>query len=153
MNRYLLDEEGIPVDNEIAIKVSLKASLILSHIRQLKEKGVRVFTVRQLPILIRMFSEQTIKRELEKLIKHGFIEKHKLTPEEKRTLFSSGINSNQNGVGDVSCVWCGCKTYSPHEHHFPISKSKGGKNIILVCPNCHYGYHSLRCEIKEVRQI
>lgn len=41
------------------------------------------------------------------------------------------------------CEWCGNKTYALQEHHFPIPKSKGGKETVLICPNCHYEYHAI----------
>jgi len=41
------------------------------------------------------------------------------------------------------CSWCNCSTTSLHEHHYPLSKSKGGKQVIGICPNCHSEFHRL----------
>lgn len=48
-------------------------------------------------------------------------------------------NKNKGGT----CDWCGCRTFALQEHHFPIPKSKGGKDIVKICPNCHYEYHKI----------
>ena len=46
-----------------------------------------------------------------------------------------------------TCEWCNNDCYILHEHHFPIPKKQGGKEIVKICPNCHYTFHSLENEI------
>ena len=41
------------------------------------------------------------------------------------------------------CDWCNMESYILQEHHYPIPKIKGGKNIVKICPNCHYTFHKL----------
>ena len=41
------------------------------------------------------------------------------------------------------CEWCHNKSYVLQQHHFPISKKDGGKEIVNICPNCHCTYHEL----------
>lgn len=48
----------------------------------------------------------------------------------------------QKGTGG-KCQWCGTKTKALQKHHFPIPASKGGKDTVLICPNCHYEYHKI----------
>lgn len=47
---------------------------------------------------------------------------------------------NRKGQG-TKCEWCGYKTFALQEHHYPIPKSKGGTQTVLICPNCHCEYH------------
>ena len=41
------------------------------------------------------------------------------------------------------CEWCNKKTLIIHEHHYPIEKNKGGKEVVKICPTCHFEYHLL----------
>ena len=52
----------------------------------------------------------------------------------------------KNSHKGLKCEWCGNESYILQQHHYPIPRSKGGTNIVNICPNCHYTYHSL---IKE----
>lgn len=45
------------------------------------------------------------------------------------------------GFGSKVCIWCGVYTSVLHEHHYPIPKSKGGTEIVSICPNCHHEFH------------
>lgn len=47
------------------------------------------------------------------------------------------------------CDWCGQECYVLQEHHYPISAKNGGKEIVKICPNCHYTFHKLEAEIYE----
>lgn len=51
------------------------------------------------------------------------------------------IMSNK-GNGDKVCEWCGCKTSVLHNHHFPIPKRLGGKEVVHICSNCHHEFHA-----------
>lgn len=46
----------------------------------------------------------------------------------------------RKGQGE-ECEWCGLYTFAIQEHHYPIPKSKGGKETVRICPNCHSEYH------------
>lgn len=41
------------------------------------------------------------------------------------------------------CEWCGKETLVIHDHHFPIPKAAGGKEVVKICPTCHFEYHLL----------
>lgn len=42
-----------------------------------------------------------------------------------------------------TCEWCQEKTNAIQEHHYPIPRCKGGKEIVKICPNCHFEYHQI----------
>ena len=46
-----------------------------------------------------------------------------------------------------ACEWCGCKTTILHKHHYPIPKRLGGKEVVNICPTCHYEFHSKEREM------
>ena len=52
-------------------------------------------------------------------------------------------NKNLNGLGfgNKKCSWCGINTSVLHGHHYPIPKSKGGTEIVNICPNSHHEFH------------
>ena len=41
------------------------------------------------------------------------------------------------------CEWCGRRVLIIHQHHFPIPKAQGGKDVVHICPTCHFEYHLL----------
>ena len=51
------------------------------------------------------------------------------------------------GEGEKICEWCGCKTTILHNHHFPIPKRLGGKEVVHICSNCHTEFHSKEREM------
>ena len=51
--------------------------------------------------------------------------------------------SNNKSNPKFKCEWCGCGCNVINEHHYPIPKSKGGTDIVKICPNCHSEFHSL----------
>lgn len=80
---------------------------------------------------------RTIKKRLYKL---GYISKRYINPYD---LKSKTINFSHLGL---KCEWCGKECYVLHKHHFPISSKDGGKEIVNICPNCHYTFHKLEEE-------
>ena len=50
------------------------------------------------------------------------------------------INNSHSGK---ICEWCGKESYVLQKHHYPIPHSKGGKDVVNICPNCHYTYHTV----------
>ena len=80
-----------------------------------------------------------IKKKLKKLkLLNNYI-----LPEQAKELVLLNKNKGQ------TCQWCGIKTNAIQEHHYPIPKSKGGKEIVKICPNCHYEYHLIYKEKKN----
>ena len=90
--------------------------------------------------MLKSYSRTRIIQAKNKLVELGFI---KLITDCEKAKEIVLKNKNKGFI----CEWCGCKTNAIQEHHFPIPKSKGGKDIVKICPNCHYEYHLI---IKEV---
>ena len=100
--------------------------------------------INELPILD--ISKQACKDRIKKMCEFNLIEPT-LTPEtlDDEDVIDLLINKNLKGfgLGNFSCKWCGIKTLTLHAHHYPIPKSKGGTETVLICPNCHYEFHSM----------
>ena len=52
----------------------------------------------------------------------------------------------ENSHKGLICEWCNKESYILQEHHYPISRKNGGKNIVRICPNCHYTFHKIISE-------
>lgn len=81
--------------------------------------------------LIRDGFLKTTKQDVYKA-KDLIISKHKIQYKEK----NETINKNH-------CEWCNIETFMIHKHHFPVARSMGGVDIVNICPNCHYSFHSM----------
>lgn len=66
----------------------------------------------------------------------------KITPEDVKEFTIK--NSNKGLI----CQWCGKQSFILHKHHYPILASNGGKDIVNICPNCHYTYHKVMGEME-----
>lgn len=84
--------------------------------------------------MLEVCSKQALLRIKRKLRKLNLLNQN-LSPTEVKNI----VLKNKN-IGYV-CEWCKTKTNAIQEHHYPIPKSKGGKEIVKICPNCHYEYH------------
>lgn len=80
---------------------------------------------------------KSIKKKLKKL---NIIKEEKYTVEE---LKEATIQLSHKGL---KCEWCNQETYILHKHHYPISHKNGGKEVVNICPNCHYTFHKLESE-------
>lgn len=47
----------------------------------------------------------------------------------------------QNVLLVGKCEWCGREDVPLIKHHHPVTQSKGGKDTVNICPNCHYRFH------------
>lgn len=83
-----------------------------------------------------------LKREQLKLIKKRLCELGYITKKVNNVelLKEKTILLSHSGY---KCEWCGNECYILHKHHYPKSLQEGGKNIVNICPNCHYTFHSL----------
>ena len=81
-------------------------------------------------------SPSTVYRVRKSLQAKNYIKQIDSPYEAKQTVL------NLVGVGE-ECEWCHNKTLVLHEHHFPISKSDGGTEVVRICPNCHANYHKI----------
>lgn len=87
-------------------------------------------------IMLEVVSINTINSIKKMLEKYNLLKKITNSEEAKNIVLKN------KGQGK-SCEWCGAKTYALQRHHYPIPKHKGGKETVLICPNCHYEYHSI----------
>ena len=87
------------------------------------------------------------KMQLWKTKKHllelGYL---KVKPQDIETLKKETIKKSHKGN---KCEWCKKESYILQKHHFPIPQKDGGKDIVNICPNCHYTFHKLQSEIYE----
>lgn len=66
--------------------------------------------------------------------------------EDRKTVEEMLRNKHPQGSpsgGPERCAWCGCGTYSLHDHHYPKHRQEGGTEVVRICPNCHSEYHHL----------
>lgn len=78
-----------------------------------------------------------------KLFELGFL---KVKEKNIETLKEETIKKSHKGN---KCEWCGKECYILQEHHYPIPAKNGGKEIVKICPNCHYTFHKLENENYE----
>lgn len=88
-----------------------------------------------------ILGKKVIKSNIRKLEKLGILPKNIHSPQEIAEILK---NKPTEGVGRHVCEWCSRKTLLLHEHHFPISKLKGGTETVRICGTCHYEYHHLQ---------
>lgn len=89
-------------------------------------------------IMSNQYNKQTISKIKKSLIKKGYIDNN-----ETHDAWQAKLNVLLNKDTGIKCEWCGIKTNAIQEHHFPITKANGGKNIVRICPNCHSEFHKL----------
>ena len=82
-----------------------------------------------------------VSRGMRRLIKSGYISKNNLKPEEIKSLCTQKSNIIHILSGYDKCDWCGCRSITMNEHHYPIRANAGGEDVVLICPDCHYSYH------------
>lgn len=75
-----------------------------------------------------------IKKRLYKL---KYLNIKRMTPNEIK---EKTIRLSHKGL---KCEWCKKESYILHKHHYPLSAREGGKEVVNICPNCHYTYHSI----------
>jgi len=89
-------------------------------------------------------SKSSILRIKQRLADLGYI-KYIDDPEQAKQFVIDMLDE-----GDT-CDWCGRKNYVLHEHHYPVSKSKGGVDTVRICPNCHANFHYVFKEDNNAR--
>ena len=94
---------------------------------------------------------EEVKEQYYKIPKVFMLEESKYFEMSAMAKLIYSILSDRNSVsiknkfnnGDLTCEWCGTKTFMLNSHHYPIPKSQGGKKVVHICPNCHYEFHYL----------
>ena len=85
-----------------------------------------------------MISNTSVCNIRKKLIKLGYIQ----IPQSKNPIEAKQLTIENSHKGSI-CEWCKNECYVLQEHHYPIPKRLGGKNIVKICPNCHYTFHKI----------
>lgn len=94
-------------------------------------------------IMQEQYSLRTIQSIRKHLMELGMIEqKLTLSPEDAK------LYTIYNSHKGIKCEWCGRESNVIQKHHFPILAKDGGKDVVMICPNCHYTYHKVM-EVKE----
>ena len=137
MDEFLVSDEVLEVDKNLAIRLGLNNAIIYSC--SMKE---RTTNANHLSKILTFFSKSTIKRSIAHLKAAGFLKEESREPEE---LKSRVINGHH--LKDKTCEWCEGRSMVLHEHHYPIPRRLGGKDVVNICPNCHYGYHYLEKDL------
>ncbi len=83
-------------------------------------------------------SHSTVNRTLRILEKKGYIE----IGDKNIVEHLKAKNLHGLGYGDKVCEWCGVKTTVLEEHHYPIPRADGGKEVVHICPTCHREFHN-----------
>lgn len=145
INELFDDGDILYADKNLAKELGLNTAVVFAALQKYNEVekdaceeqnafDIKYIQERYLPF----FSIDTIKRTIEKLKQQGYLNKKKISAEEIKEIV---INGKKNPK--YVCEWCGCGCNVLNEHHYPIPKSKGGKKIVKICPNCHYEFHSI----------
>lgn len=92
-------------------------------------------------------TERQIIDAISRLCTNHYLIQYQLSMDEINKFFSKKTprkfpTLNYN-VQIYTCAWCKSDTFILHEHHHPTPKSEGGKEIVQLCPNCHFEYHYL----------
>lgn len=87
--------------------------------------------------------KDTLNRRIASLCKKGIIEKIN-SDDFIVGLLKSKKPSIIKIKGAVKCNWCKGVVVYLQEHHHPIRACDGGKDIVRICPSCHYEYHYLK---------
>ena len=88
-------------------------------------------------------NKSKLYRAKKHLYKLGYLKLKNMNVE---TIKEETIKKSHKGK---KCEWCKKECYILQEHHFPISAKNGGKEIVNICPNCHYTFHKLESEKYE----
>lgn len=89
------------------------------------------------------FNQWKLSKVKKKLYKLNYLKKQIIHP---NIIKEKTIQLSYKGK---KCDWCGNECYILQKHHYPILAKDGGKEIVNICPNCHYTYHSLLGEQYE----
>ena len=129
------DFDGFYMPKEICdLPINIKYKVYLSILKQTKNESLTDYLMSYAAPKITI---SRIKKELKKL---GYIEEETFDPYQAQNKVIREKNSG------ITCEWCGYKTNAIQEHHFPIPKCKGGKEVVKICPNCHFEYHRIMKE-------
>ena len=134
-----INKQKWAIENDLSL-----AELILTEyaIIEYIEKGYvwleNCFLEDTFPIL--KMKSDTISRKINNLINKNIL--NPFSNEEIVKILKNKSTYNKNkGIGGNVCEWCKGYTTKLHKHHYPIPRKDGGKEIVNICPNCHYEFH------------
>ena len=86
-------------------------------------------------------TEGSIAVTLSELRKAGFILQAKYLPENAREVVQNGLTVTTHQR--QACEWCKRPVIALQRHHYPVSRTSGGKLTVDICGTCHADYHAL----------
>jgi len=99
--------------------------------------------------LLKIKDKAAISRRIKKLEKIGFIKVFRAPDRSCYVRLTEKIKELDFDGRKPICEWCGKKTWDIVLHHYPIPKSKGGKQVVNICEECHskfhYGHNQWKC--------
>jgi len=140
-SKLLINEPLLPIDIVLAVEYGIRTAVVASLIKRGPYGTVDYQSI--LSVFDRIISRTTIKRILSRLEKDGIVSRLETSPDLIKAFLTLKKRLKGRGAGIYTCLWCEVKTPVLEEHHFPISKAEGGKEIVSICANCHREYHHL----------
>lgn len=127
-------DDCIEIDKQIIRLVGTKASYVYASIKKIGYLNVNDI------VDDGILSKKEVTTSFEKLINANLIYRLENNVIEVADLLKNK-SCNGKGIGNKKCDWCECNTFIIHEHHYPIEKQYGGKEIVRICPTCHQEFH------------
>lgn len=87
-------------------------------------------------------AKDSIRKALLELHGNDWLDSRIYTPVEIKDLLCEK-QPQYLSIGGLQCQWCNGRTIALQEHHYPISKSKGGTEVVSICASCHFEFHQL----------
>ena len=144
------DNRFLYVYPSLAVNIGFNESMVAHRLYRLICESEKVigrwimFTTNQWEKEFPFWSRSTIQRTFQSLEDCGIVISRKLTKNEIVSMLQAKRPQQLNTDLDFYvCDWCKGETFILNEHHYPIPKESGGEQVVKVCPNCHYEFHSL----------
>lgn len=135
-------EDCIMLNVNLLTALGVTKGAIASWILQHSVDGRIEINLRQTELNM-IFSETTINRVLSWLVDFDYLypltslAPHQILKRLRQKPTQDFWSSNK------VCEWCQSTCLRTHHHHYPIQKSKGGTEIVKICPGCHDEFHYL----------
>lgn len=92
--------------------------------------------------LLGCYSHKVCLDGLLTLAHDGLLQSYKISQNEARQICQAKHPQSIEGAV-VSCAWCGGRTWTLQQHHFPRTLAEGGETTVDICGSCHDEYHWL----------
>ena len=134
-------EDCIKIDRDLISKVGLKQALVYGTIKKMTETH-EVITYKELIDELLFLGDKTMTRRMKDLEDGNYITVRQYTVYERMAMIMTK-HLEGLGIGDEICPCCGARTVTLHYHHYPIPKHLGGREVVPLCPGCHFEFHHL----------